>query len=77
MALEGSVDECPHGMEDPSWCSICKHKDDLIVPRDGADSEYNFVARFKSHCTICRNPIDIGDDCVHLPGRGNFHVSCV
>lgn len=67
-------DECPHGMEDPSWCSICKHKGDIVVVVD--DDEYNFTARFDGHCGECNLPISVGQRCRHLSNGRNVHENC-
>lgn len=42
-------EECPHGMDDPMWCSICIEK---TRPRviEVLDDEYEFTARYDGHC---------------------------
>lgn len=69
-------DECPHGMEDPSWCSICKHKGELVIDLSGADSEYEFIAKYEGWCGECREEISIGDHCLHLENGRNVHKTC-
>ena len=52
-------EECPHGLGDPEWCSVCKNKDALppeivfVGP---------FAAKFGGRCQMCRQPISVGDD---------------
>lgn len=65
-------DECPHGMEDPSWCSICKHKGDIIVEI----VEYSFDAKYEGFCEGCKELIEIGQPCVHLSTGKNVHREC-
>lgn len=67
------IEECPHGMEDPNWCSLCKHKDDIVVVDD---SEYEFIAKYDGWCPECRSDIKPGDACVHRTNGQNVHQEC-
>ncbi len=72
-------DECPHGMEDPSWCSICKHKGDIIVIDESSPDEilYRFHAKYEGDCKECEFPINIGELCVKIGDGRIVHQRCV
>ena len=50
------IEECPHGMDDPDWCSICKHG----VTRPVTKPRYGpaiITARFDGQCVECNLPV--------------------
>lgn len=53
------LEECPHGLGDPAWCSTCKHGPTRpAVVTHGAP----FVSRYAgSVCRECRAIIDAGE----------------
>lgn len=51
--------ECPHGMDDPAWCSVCKHG-----PTKPSAVEYAplaWPARYEGRCARCDSHIYVGD----------------
>lgn len=69
-------EECPHGMENSAWCSICKNKGALVLELDGQDDEYDFIAKYSGYCRECKSDIDPGDMCRHLETGQNVHKAC-
>lgn len=67
------IDECPHGMEDPSWCSTCKHGPERNEP-DKID--YAFTAKYEGHCTSCDLPIYIGQRAAKMTKGRVIHEDC-
>jgi hypothetical protein len=67
------TEECPHGLEDPAWCSTCKH---------GARREPQpeigppFRAGFEGHCNECNLPIAVGQE-IRVKGRTYIHRGCL
>lgn len=53
-------DDCPHGLPEPAWCSICRDGPQLSRPSD-INREVTITARHGGHCDWCERPIDIGD----------------
>lgn len=52
-------DECPHGMDSPDWCSVCRHgprSTDAITYGD-----WSFPALFDGQCCECNLPIHPGE----------------
>lgn len=47
-------DECPHGMGDPAWCSVCKHGPTRLEVQPYG---YPFPSRYDGHCAECHLPI--------------------
>lgn len=52
----GVNEECPHGMEDPAWCTLCTGKGRLGGP-EPLEVEVTFAARFGGDCPGCDLPI--------------------
>lgn len=47
--------ECPHGMDDPSWCSVCKHGVSRPTKRERRSTQPPFKAKFDGVCPECRD----------------------
>jgi hypothetical protein len=51
--------ECPHGIPDADWCSICKHGPST-VKADDVERQTTITATFDSSCPSCDDPILAG-----------------
>jgi hypothetical protein len=67
------MEECLHGMEDPAWCSICKHGPEKAQPEK---IDYAFDARYDGECPECDLPITIGQHCVRTTQGRTLHRRC-
>ena len=68
------MDECPHGMEDPSWCSLCSQPS--VLDELQGDISRPFAARYDGHCEECNLPVRVGERLVMFAGVA-FHEKCV
>lgn len=68
------MDECPHGMEDPAWCSICKHGPTRNLV---ATVERYFTAKLDGQCPACDLPIMRGQRIAKLTDGNYIHGACV
>lgn len=61
--------ECPHGMDDPSWCGLC------LDPRGDVSYEEPrrmMVAKYAGICSECRQYVNPGDDIGWTPLGGKI-----
>jgi len=69
-----TAEECPHGMGDPDWCSICKHgptKPEPLMTR------FQFIARYEgTQCPECDLPIAVGQLAAKLSDNRTVHNGC-
>lgn len=69
-----SAEECPHGMGDPSWCSVCKHG--VTKPEPAPTVEATFRARYDGVCPTCDDLIDAGSMVHKLSNDRYVHLGC-
>ena len=67
-------DECPHGMEDPDWCSTCKHGP---AKRNRHTYGPAIIARFDGQCQACNLPTSPGQVIVKADDAYWVHAECV
>lgn len=72
-AVEPFGGECPHGMEDPAWCSTCKNP---RPRRTGHDVGPPVAAEFEGECPECGRSIRPGDTIRAVDGAW-MHGRCV
>lgn len=56
--------ECPHGLGDPAWCTLCSGKDQRAKTQAAAEANEVvalLIARFPGDCARCGDPIRKGD----------------
>lgn len=66
-------DECPHGMEDPAWCSLCKRGPTKPEP---VTVVARFPARYDGQCPGCDLPIKVGQLVAKLSNDTYVHEGC-
>lgn len=68
-----SGEECPHGMGEPEWCSICLHG----VPTTPISSVVAvFIARYPGRCSYCQDDIYTGDRIASMTDDSYRHEEC-
>ncbi len=60
-------------MDDPAWCSTCKHGP---TRPEVPTVEVRFVARFEGHCGVCDFPIRAGQKIAKLSNDRYIHEEC-
>ena len=68
-----TIAECPHGMGDPAWCSICKHGP---VKVERPEIVATFRARYDGDCRGCSLPISVGQIVHKLSNDAYVHQGC-
>jgi hypothetical protein len=63
--------ECPHGLDDPSWCSVCKEPQAKNFKPVGS----LFHAKWNGNCPSCGEDIAVGDFIVNTT-LGHVHAEC-
>ena len=70
-------EECPHGLGDPAWCSVCLKRTTLPEETFGDP----FLASYRGKCHDCHEAIDVGDSiCRRFEDGISFgvvHEECV
>lgn len=66
--------ECPHGLEDPQWCSICKHGPEK---KKREEAVARFAARYEGHCAICDLPLYVGQRAAKTTRDRVVHEDCL
>ena len=66
--------ECPHGIPDPSWCSICRHGPTPTT--EAPTRQWSGVARLAGHCDGCNLPINIGQPITRWSDGAYRHERC-
>ena len=69
------MEECIHGIEDPSWCTICNGREVREQAR-AWNILYRFKAKYDGTCTNCSTGILVGDDVAMTEGRGVICGDC-
>jgi len=56
------MDECPHGMGDPAWCTLCNGRT-AAEEREARQVHHFATARYDGYChrDDCRVDIHVGD----------------
>ena len=72
---QGLVDDCPHGIGDPAWCSTCKHGP-ATVTADDIEREATITARFEGDCPSCDHPILDGQQITRWSDERWRHEGC-
>lgn len=69
--------ECPHGMGDPAWCSVCKHGPSKPAHRERRSVEAPFAAKFEGVCPECRHVVQPGALIRRCTSNEYVHAGCV
>lgn len=69
--------ECPHGLGDPSWCSVCKHGAAQHPRRERRSTQPPFRAKFEGTCPECRHVIQAGALVRRCTSDEYVHAGCV
>lgn len=75
-------DECPHGMGDPAWCTLCNGRDareaqlaaSMRITR--APGSYPLNARFPGTCAVCAHGYLRGALIVKTQADRWAHAAC-
>ena len=55
-------DECPHGMGDPAWCTMCNGRagtEERALRAELRTVPFLWEARFPGVCAVCRDDIHL------------------
>ena len=66
--------ECPHGLGDPAWCSVCKHGPTKPEPVEVVSDPLR--AKYAGNCPECDLPIFVGTWIVKLSNERYIHERC-